>query len=318
MSWGIDNRSTAESATSFGRECLAQEKGATAWGNQCQAMGRYATSFGRGSRAMGDYSLAIGDYSYAQAHASVALGRSTIMKTLGGLSIGHYNDAVLADPETSDVIAPDSPVFIVGNGIGDGPFRSNAFMVRRDAKVKIGNGQPIADLHIKTSENFTNGRGTGGIVLESELSDAYWQIHFGVSALSFSANGRRRAYLQTNGQWIDDENFTSVINLAKLKSSSSQYSIADVLIGLHQDRKSRKSVIRLDAQAFLQNYPDLVVYDDKGTPRGIDYRQLYLLTISDLQREITTNRDHQAQLDTLRHRMEEQERMIQDLMSRME
>jgi len=109
-------------------------------GNQWDDLnaGFYSAAFGNDVMAKGTGSFATGFKTNAAGNFSNALGLYSNAKGICLTVVGMYNDSLLAaDP---GVATATSPLFVVGNG--DINSNSNAFVVRKDGNVAIGNFSP--------------------------------------------------------------------------------------------------------------------------------------------------------------------------------
>jgi hypothetical protein len=140
-----------------------------------------ATALGRNTKAMGN--------------SSTALGNNTIANSSSSLVAGIFNDTIVAI-ETGTLPASTSPVFIVGNGTG-AASRSNAFVVRRDARTGIATSSPQAQLHVA---------GTDGLLVTGPFNvDGLISINGTETRMFF--NPRKAAFRAgidtTNNNWDD-------------------------------------------------------------------------------------------------------------------
>lgn len=120
---GDSTTAEAYAAHAEGYGTLASESCAHAEGYATIASGQYSHTEGEGSTADGQSSHAEGYYAKASGSASHAEGYGTIAKTKAQHVSGEYN---IEDPSTSPAANRGTYIHIVGNGTGDGTFRSNA------------------------------------------------------------------------------------------------------------------------------------------------------------------------------------------------
>ena len=85
---------------------------------------------------------------------------------------------------------------------------------------------------------------------------------------------------------------------------SSKEKILSVDIGKRAFSKS-KSKVQINAVQFLEDYPEMIFYDEEGNPFGIDYKQLYLTALVALQEEIKTNDQQQKEINELKSTLSE-------------
>ena len=300
-SWGEDNIVSNQGATVFGNTNNINGRWNTAWGykNATSVIAPLVTIFGInneardslstvwGSRNIGDNELTTvwGKGNRAGGYASTSMGHGNIAKGYGGIVLGTYCDTINGMADQS-IFSVNTPLLVVGNGLNN-DSRSNALSVFGSGMIKVGSGSAASDLHIKQSETEVNG-GTGGIILENDIYNDYWQIHHSGLYLSFSKDGERIGYISDTGSYIDDENFAPENQPVTKSQSSASFDISKIQIGTSSIKKNKKEV-KINTTQFLKDYPDMVIYDENGKPFGIDYRQLYLTAIVALQEEIREN-----------------------------
>ena len=293
--WGTGNKTHSSYVTAFGEDNIVHFNAyrGTVWGLDNQLDGNLSTSWGRLNRTGGDLSTAIGYGNISKGYASLTVG--LFCDTIQGM-----NDQFLPNNET--------PLFVVGNG-NNPSFRSTALSVFKGGMIKVGSGPASSDLHIKQSETEVNG-GTGGIILENDIYNDYWQIHHSGLYLSFSKDGERIGYISDTGSYIDDENFAPENQPVTKSQSSASFDISKIQIGTSSIKKNKKEV-KINTTQFLKDYPDMVIYDENGKPFGIDYRQLYLMAISTIQDQIVTNESQNDQIENLKKEIEHLKKAIQ-------
>jgi Head domain of trimeric autotransporter adhesin/Chaperone of endosialidase len=138
---------TASAAVAMGRYTEATGIAST-------AMGYYTNAYGENSTAIGDHAIANGIGSFAAGYntrangeSTTALGEGTVATYYGSLAIGHYN---IENPEA---------IFMVGTGYNN--QRITSFLINYYGSVGIGTENPLAPLHVSTSEQIlgsTSGR----------------------------------------------------------------------------------------------------------------------------------------------------------------
>ncbi len=96
---------------------------------------------------IGEGSFATGFNNTAKGRYTSALGLSNTANGAASLVIGQYNDPLIS---AQKFVTPATPLFIIGNGddITTGGNLSNAFVVRKDGNVGIGNINPLKRLHV--------------------------------------------------------------------------------------------------------------------------------------------------------------------------
>ena len=127
----------------------------TIYGNQWDNanVGSGSAAFGIDVMARGDASFATGYRSTARGTFSAAQGSFSIAKGFASTVIGMFNDSLLITDETS--ASPATPLFIVGNG--DLNMPSNAFLIRKDGNVGIGNFIPNYRLDVGNRMRIRSG-----------------------------------------------------------------------------------------------------------------------------------------------------------------
>ena len=293
MIWGQQNvvESSAPFGTAFGASNTIDTSFGTVWGANNILNAEYNTAWGGSNIVASPYATVMGLGNIAEGYSS--------------LVIGHYNDPILGINQSA--FFDPTPAFIVGNGT-DGANRSNAFTVFGSGLIKIGDGFSNADLHIKQSQTETDG-GTGGIILEHDASNDYWQIHHSGLYLSFSKAGERMGYISDNGSYIDDESFTSEDQPITKSINFSSSDILNLEIGQASISKNKKQV-KINPAQILEEHPHMVIYDENDEPFGIDYRQLYLTAIAALQNEIKRNESQDIEISNLRNELQELKTLI--------
>jgi len=120
--------SGSEGATALGSLTIASgSEGATALGYRSEATGVF------GSTALGRTTLASGNF------GATALGSNTFATGNSCLSVGTYNDSIVA---SETILSPLSPLFIVGNGDAGSGNESNAMVIQKNGNIGIGTNSP--------------------------------------------------------------------------------------------------------------------------------------------------------------------------------
>ncbi len=105
-------------------------------------VGDYSMAFGVNTIASGDFAIATGESTTASGSYATAMGFGTTAATDHSLSIGYYNRANQTD---------DGTLFVVGNGVGGGPSRSDALVLEADGDLSIvGDYLQHSDRRLKT------------------------------------------------------------------------------------------------------------------------------------------------------------------------
>ena len=120
----------------LGKEAIAaSEHGlSVSIGYLTKSLGSYSVAMGRSTETKGWGSFATGANTKANGLGSSSMGFHTIANAGTSLSIGRYNDTLVAVENVANgwplpVFANTNPAFIIGNGSDDNT-RSNAFVVR--------------------------------------------------------------------------------------------------------------------------------------------------------------------------------------------
>ena len=198
---GYSNNASGLNAMALGNSNYATGLQSFALGNNNTASGYASFSGGSGGSATGEFSIKLGNSALAEGARSIALGAFSVARgkyasTIGlgtksngysGMVAGMYNDTLVAAQTT---VTNTTPLFIVGNGDFGGSV-SNAFVVRKDGHVGIGNINPLYGLHVAATSP-SDGGWMQGIVVENTAPLAT----AGEAAISF-----RNAALPTGKQW---------------------------------------------------------------------------------------------------------------------
>jgi hypothetical protein len=146
--WGFNAVATEIYSTAFGQNSGAYGRASTAWGSYTNASGDYSSGWGTGNKATGLRSTvwgrdneasginttAWGQESSAIGELSTAFGLGTISRAYASISLGQYNNFILASNPNSWVAT--DPVLIVGNGTS-AQNRQNAFILRKNGNLTI-------------------------------------------------------------------------------------------------------------------------------------------------------------------------------------
>jgi hypothetical protein len=183
-SMGHQTYAGGQSAVSMGEYTRASHYATTAMGSSTTAEASYATSMGVLTNAHGQASTAMGWGTYANGWFSTAMGEFTTAKTTHSVAIGRYNVDLGSPSGWSTWIATD-PLFIIGNGTGDGD-RNNAVTVFKNGNVGIGGSDPSIRLYVKKA---------GGDAIYGEGSTGIWGVGsiYGVKGVT-SAPGAYAIY----------------------------------------------------------------------------------------------------------------------------
>jgi len=166
---GVLSEASGEYSTALGYKTLASGFGSLAAGNSTKskndftvALGNYtlasgycSTAFGEGTRAIEEASTAMGWYTVASGIYSTSMSFATKAKPYASVAIGQFNDTTCSSLGQWNWVLSD-PVFIIGNGTGDGPelYRHNAFTVLKNGKTAIGHGLPTQMLDVDGNARF--------------------------------------------------------------------------------------------------------------------------------------------------------------------
>ncbi len=165
---GYNTKAIGDYSTAMGYHSIASGEYSTALGGGTSATGQISTTMGTVTTASGFASTAMGYYTTASGNHSTTMGYYTRARGYASVVVGMFNNALIADPETS--VSSTTPLFIVGNG-DDDDNRSNAMVVRKDGNIGIGTGTPNnAGLVVNTKVGAVNalfGANTTGVAIES-------------------------------------------------------------------------------------------------------------------------------------------------------
>ncbi len=223
---------------------------------------------------------------------SIALGAGLITRGSFGTVVGIYNDATLQfDGNQTSLPTSETPLFVVGNGKNTeaGIARSNALSVFANGFVKIGSDTAVVDLHIKQSES-SHLLETGGIRLENSFNNNYWQIYSSGDQLSFGRAGERRAFIDSDGTYVDLSTML-IANGDQEPYTKSNKPIDLSVLKLYQ-RTTDKGVkkLTLDGETLIKYLPEAVRYSHSKDEPLIDKDQLLLIMLTKIveQQEVIT------------------------------
>jgi hypothetical protein len=341
MSWGlvntIDKHATfstvfgsdnyiaedVEYGTAWGTSNVIRKSRGTAWGTSNKIIAENGTAFGRGNSIFGEVSTVFGELNLAlNSHttiggfANISNGKYSTafglgLQTHGAASavFGLFNDTTLIAINNNDIVTTNSPLMIVGNGTSFNK-RSNAFSVFANGFVKIGNGTPASDLHIKQSANDDNVT-SAGIRLESKGNNDYWQIYSSGDKLSFGRFGVQVAYIDEDGSFVENNMLLKeeegIISLLK---SNNIPDLVKMNFQLSRDSQQNEK-IRIDSNSLKKDFPQFLKYDLENSPVAIDKNQLLILALAKLK-------EHEKVILELSSIIKEQEKKITIIQSRME
>jgi Chaperone of endosialidase/Head domain of trimeric autotransporter adhesin len=290
---GQGNLASGHGSVAMGVFNSASGSSSTAMGNASDATGTGSTAMGIGTEASGLASTAMGNLSSAKSSSSTAMGYETNAKGFASTVVGLFNDSILVSNELSATAT--TPLFIVGNGDGDNS-RSNALVVRKNAKTGVNISSPQAMLHIVRNgtsggsyisnpsmiiEDNTNsfihlsnpGISENGILSGTNATTIRSGVVFKAdSSISFRTGGNfSRMELAKNGNLSIDgtlsqnsdvrlkENIKTISNGLQKIISVNGYNYYWKTDG--RDNQLQAGVL---AQEILTVMPELVTYDDKG------------------------------------------------------
>lgn len=136
VAWGSGSYAHGASSTAGGTDASAWGDFSLAHGFNVYSDARYSVALGINCFALGEASVAIGSFNQALGNAAIALGEWSEASSYAQTVVGLYN-AQLGDATSIGDIAPEDPVFIVGNG--DDPYggRSNALVIRKSGDMEV-------------------------------------------------------------------------------------------------------------------------------------------------------------------------------------
>jgi hypothetical protein len=190
---GANSTAFGDHATASGNSAIAMGFFANASGDESVAIGN-AIATGLNSRSIGSSTIASGNVSVAMnlgtkasGYASTAMGFGNTARGFASTAIGYLGDSLISSD--GNFLYPETPLFIVGNG-ATAVNRSNAFVVRYDGNVGVGNIIPQYNLDVakrmRLRGDGTLG-GTAGIWLNNPgntATDAFFGVfdnsHFGL------------------------------------------------------------------------------------------------------------------------------------------
>lgn len=318
VAMGYSTIASGTASVAIGNGGIASGNGSVAMGSGATASGVGSIAFGSGSNASGTFSTAVGAYTKARGYAS--------------LVTGIYNDPILASAETS--ISPTTPLFIIGNG--DYITSSNAFVVRKDGNVGIGENAPTSSLQIKTNSDFNAGNMHLHLV-ENEGSD-FTRIRMSNTGNSnswdfaartnpsnnaaaelnyyYSGLGQNALSIKGNGNATLAGTLTQASD-ARLKKNINPVQDALPLLvklnGYNYYWKNEKMDASLQygvlAQEVQKIFPEMVKADDKGI-LSVNYSGLIPVMIESIKEQQKIIGDKQKQIDEINIRLQKIELLL--------
>jgi len=129
---GWNTRASAEGTTAVGYGSIASGPYSTAIGYRTTASKLYSVAIGNQTTSSGDAATAMGTLAVASGNMSVAAGLGVTAQAFESFVVGAYNVV----EGTVGAWIPAEPLFVVGNGSGDGT-RSNAFTLYKNGNLTI-------------------------------------------------------------------------------------------------------------------------------------------------------------------------------------
>ena len=330
---GLNTRAQGYGATAMGRDTEATNSYAFASGFFSNADGQYSTAMGfntdafaLGSTAMGystdaeaNYSFAAGYFSEAQAIYSIAIGNAVQAQSYASMAVGRYN---VGGGNATSWVGSD-PIFEVG--IGTGPStRANAITVRKDGNVGIGTTFPGARLHVANG-NIRIGS------LEEIIDGGSFLIQVN-SSFAPETNGNRTLGNSTF-RWSTVYATNGTINTSDIRDKEN---IAPLTYGLneilqlnpvtfswkeHGEQGSKIGLIAQELQDVIKEVvvdKEWIIDEESGdivqkeaSRMGVYYSDLIPVLIKSTQELSSKN-------DELNLRLNEQQALIDQLISRIE
>jgi hypothetical protein len=168
IAMGENSTASGDNSTAVGYYTIASGIYSTAMGGNNTASGSGSTAMGIFTNASGISSTAIGNSTNASGVLSTAMGYNTKAQGYGELSMGTFNDTLVAVNATA--FASDSNrVFTVGNGTSSST-RKTAFVVQQNGNVGINTRVPSEKLDITGSIKIVDGTEGAGKVLTSDAN----------------------------------------------------------------------------------------------------------------------------------------------------
>ena len=267
-------------------------------------------SFGYGNNvvASGDFSGAIGSGPEATGFASTAFGNATRSYATFCTSVGQFNDPIVAEGAT---IAPDDPMFIVGNGTGIGSSASNAFVVYKDGEVEVENVVRIGTFNSSPRPSLFVG------AVEISSTDGLISNRLTVSRGIIPDDDNEHSLGEAGARWTEVWAFDGTINTsdkrAKKNISTSAYGLEDVLnlnpvmYNWKEEKDNSEKTIGLIAQELLEVIPEVVrIPENQEDYLGVKYAELIPVLIKAIQ-------EQQSVIDTQIEEMVDMKAMISKL-----
>lgn len=143
---GNSNTASGSSSTAMGQSTTASGEVSTAMGNYTTASGIFSTAIGRSTIASGNFSTAMGNYSTSSGSISTAFGNYTTAKSFNEMTIGAYNDTLIAY-NAATWKGDTNRLFTVGNGISSSAMKT-AFVIQQNGNVGVGSRKPMSTLEV--------------------------------------------------------------------------------------------------------------------------------------------------------------------------
>jgi hypothetical protein len=157
---GWATRASAEGTTAMGYGSTANGPYSTALGYRTIASSLYAVALGNQTTAGGDAATAMGTLATANGNMSVAAGMGVTSQAFESFVVGAYN---VVEGTVGAWIATE-PLFVVGNGSGDGS-RSNALTLYKNGNLTIA-GSLTENSDARLKEGIRPLEGTLGRILK--------------------------------------------------------------------------------------------------------------------------------------------------------
>lgn len=150
-----DNAKVGLYSVAFGFNTIASGQMSTAIGDAAEASGYRAIALGSGTVASGTEATAMGFATVASGQSSTTMGDGCVAKGYAATVVGMFKDSLITTNEVYFGRSAASPIFIVGNG--EYGARSNAFVVRKDGRVAVGNIVPEYTLDVANRMRLRSG-----------------------------------------------------------------------------------------------------------------------------------------------------------------
>ena len=191
--WSPENIGNASFA--FGFIASAESTYSFAFGLSSRARSYGSISMGVYNSSFGYASTSMGVSTKSKAYASSSMGERTQANGYAGTVVGMYNDTLVSEQSFSN---SSTPLFIVGNGATGSGNLSNAFVVRKDGNVGIGDINPIADLHVSSKTENTQILVTPVTTTSGDSSSIFLaedsEVKYGMSILYDGADNQLKVF----------------------------------------------------------------------------------------------------------------------------